>query len=100
MPIVLMGAEDATPVLAQFQLAGNRFPLTLNSLMFGPILGAFLPFPVKIRGRVLPAMQWDEQPNLESYPRSLVMDRAENIRERMQGALDVLVYNRQNLWTG
>ena len=100
VPIVLMGAEDATPVLAQFQLAGNRFPLTLNSLMFGPILGAFLPFPVKIRGRVLPAMQWDEQPNLESYPRSLVMDRAENIRERMQGALDVLVYNRQNLWTG
>jgi len=100
VPIVLVGTEDATPVLTQFQVAGYRFPLTLNSLMFGPILGAFAPFPVKIRGRILPAMQWDEQPNLESYPRSLVMDRAEDIRARMQGALNILVYNRQSLWTG
>lgn len=100
LPIVLLGTEDATPVLAKLQIAGNEFPLTLNSLLLGPILGAFAPFPVKIRGRVLPPVQWDEPSNLETYSRSLVMDRAEDIRASMQEALNVLVQNRKSIWTG
>ncbi len=100
VPIALMGTEDATPVLAQLRVAGNEFPLTLNALMFGPILGAFLPFPAKIRGRVLPPVQWDDPTDLEHYPRSVVMDRSEAIRADMQEALDSLIRNRKSVWTG
>ena len=100
VPIVLVGTEDATPAVAQLRVAGYDFPLTLNSLMLGPILGIFAPFPVKIRGRVLPPMQWDEPPNLDTYSRSLVMDRAEDIRASMQEALNILVHNRKSIWRG
>lgn len=100
VPIALIGTEDATPVVAQLQLAGMRFPITLNSLVLGPIFGAFAPLPVKIRGRVLPPVQWDDPPNLESYSRSLVMDRSEDIRTSMQDALNTLVNNRKSIWTG
>lgn len=100
VPIALMGTEDATPVLAQLRAWGNDFPLTLNALMFGPLLGAFAPFPAKIRGRVLPPVQWDDPTDLEHYPRSVVMDRSEAIRADMQDALDSLIRNRKSVWTG
>jgi 1-acyl-sn-glycerol-3-phosphate acyltransferase len=100
VPIVLIGTEDATPVVMQLEFAGNRLPVTLNSLVLGPIFGAFAPFPVKIRGRILPPIQWDDPPNLESYSRSLIMDRAEDIRTSMQNALNILVHNRRSIWTG
>jgi 1-acyl-sn-glycerol-3-phosphate acyltransferase len=100
VPIVLMGTEDATPVLAQLNAAGNDFPLTLNTLLFGPILGAFAPFPAKIRGRILPPIQWDDPPDLEQYPRSVVMDRSEAIRASMQETLNVMLQNRTSVWAG
>jgi 1-acyl-sn-glycerol-3-phosphate acyltransferase len=100
VPIALMGTEDATPVLAKLSAAGNDFPLTLNTLLFGPILGAFAPFPAKIRGQILPPVQWDDPPNLETYPRSLVMDRSEAIRANLQDALNVMLRKRKSIWTG
>lgn len=100
VPIALMGTEDATPVLAQLQAGGNRFPLTLNVLMLGPILGAFAPFPAKIRGRILPPVQWDDPTDLEHYPRSVVMDRSEAIRASMQEALNSMLQKRKSVWTG
>jgi 1-acyl-sn-glycerol-3-phosphate acyltransferase len=100
VPIALMGTEDATPVLAQLRAFGQEFPLTLNALMFGPIIGAFTPFPAKVRARVLPALQWDHPPGLEHYPRSVVMDRAEEVRTSIQEALDAMVRTRQSVWTG
>ena len=100
VPIALMGTEDATPVLAKLRANGNDFPLTLNALLFGPILGAFAPFPAKIRGRILPPVQWDDPPDLEHYPRSVVMDRSEAIRASMQGALNALLQNRKSIWSG
>ena len=100
VPIALLGTEDATPSLMQLHIAGNAFPLTINSLVLGPVLGAFAPLPVKIRGRVLPPVRWDDPPGLELYSRSLVMDRAEEIRTNLQGALNDLVHRRRSIWTG
>jgi len=100
VPIVLMGTEDTTPTLASLELAGRRFPLTLNALLFGPILGAAAHLPVKIRGRVLPAIRFDEPPEQRAYSRSLLMDRAEAIRSDMQTALDEMLAARRSRWLG
>lgn len=100
VPIALMGTEDVTPVLATLQLGGQEVPLTLNALLFGPLLGAILQFPAKIRARVLPPVRFDEEANLDHYSRSLVMDRAEDIRERMQSAMTQMRLRRKSVWRG
>jgi 1-acyl-sn-glycerol-3-phosphate acyltransferase len=100
VPIALMGTEDTTPVVTILPSPNGDFPLTVNALLFGPVLGAFAPFPAKIRGRILPPVQWDDPPELESYSRSVLMDRAEEIRESMQEALDEMYRERESVWTG
>ncbi|MCP5043595.1 MAG: acyltransferase family protein [bacterium] len=100
IPIALMGTEDTTPVVTVLPSPNGDFPVTVNALLFGPVLGAFAPFPAKIRGRVLPPVQWDDPPDLEHYSRSLMMDRAEEIRASMQEALDEMLEARESVWTG
>lgn len=100
VPIVLMGTEDTTPLLATFRLAGNDVPLTLNALLFGPLLGPLAHFPAKIRVRVLPPVHFDEPPGLERYSRSAVMERSEAIRDDLQTALDDLLRARRSVWRG
>lgn len=100
IPIALMGTEDTTPIVATFRLAGLDVPLTLNALLFGPLLGAVLQFPAKIRARVLPPVSFDEPPNLAHYPRTVLMDHAEAIRADLQHALDEMLAARQSVWKG
>ena len=50
-----------------------------------PGIGIYLP--AKFRLRVLPPVQFDVQPDQERYPRALVMEEAEKIRESIQEAL-------------
>jgi 1-acyl-sn-glycerol-3-phosphate acyltransferase len=101
VPIAIMGTEDATPTLASFRIAGQDVPLTLNMLLFGPILGAFAPFPSKIRVQVLPPVYFDDLPAGQSgYPRSLVMDRAEAIRGQLQTALNRMLLRRTSILRG
>ncbi len=100
IPIALLGTEDTTPTLARFRLLGNDVPLTLNALLVGPLLGALLQFPAKIRARVLPPVHFDERPNLDHYPSSLLMDRAESIRGQLQQALSQMLRARKNMWQG
>lgn len=100
IPIALMGTEDTTPVVATFRLAGQDVPLTLNALLFGPLLGAVLQFPAKIRARVLPPVHFEEPANLDQYPRTLLMDRADAIRAQLQHALDQMLRRRQSVWRG
>jgi 1-acyl-sn-glycerol-3-phosphate acyltransferase len=100
IPIALMGSEDVTPVLGTFRLAGQDVPLTFNMLLFGPLLGPLLQFPAKIRARVLPPVRFDEPPNLDHYPRSVLMDRAEAIRADLQSALDEMLQGRKSIWRG
>lgn len=99
VPIVLCGTEDTTPVLATVNLLGQRVPITLQSALFGP-LGSFLHLPARIRVRVLEPVRFEEPSGLDGYPRSLVMDRSEAIRERMQAALDDMLLRRKSIWSG
>jgi len=100
VPIALMGTEDTTPTVADLELGGRRVPLTLNTVLFGPLLGAVAHFPAKIRARVLPPVAFEEAPESPSYPRSVLMDRAEAIRGDMQTALDEMYAARKSTWYG
>jgi len=100
VPIALMGTEDTTPVVGRLDVAGYRYPITLNSLLFGPVLGAFAHFPAKIRARALPPVHFDEPPEQKSYPRSRLMDAAEGIRGDLQCALDDMLACRESRWLG
>jgi len=87
-------------MLTTFRLAGQDVPLTLNALLFGPLLGAFLQFPAKIKARVLPPIHFDEEPNLTQYPRSRVMDHSEEVRSRLQTAVNQMRARRKSIWRG
>jgi len=100
VPIAIMGTEDTTPTIATLDVGGGRFPITLNTLLFGPILGAGAHFPAKIRARVLPPVHFDETPEQSSYSRSDLMNRAEAIRSDMQTSLDEMYAARENKWFG
>ena len=100
IPIALMGTEDSTPVVGRLDLAGYRYPITLNSLLFGPVLGAVAHFPAKIRARALPPVHFDEPPDQPTYSRSRLMDSAEEIRSDLQHALDEMLERRESRWLG
>ena len=100
VPIALIGTEDATPTLATFRMNGQDVPLTVNSVVFGPLLGPFLPFPAKIRARALPPIHFDEEANQDHYSRSAVMERAEDVRERLQSAINQMHVRRKSVWRG
>ena len=100
IPIALMGTEDTTPTVTTLRIAGQAVPLTVNTLMFGPLLGPMMPFPAKVRARVLPPVHLDAPPNLDTYPRAELMDRAESIREQLQLALSRMLQQRQSVVRG
>lgn len=100
VPIVIMGTEDTTPTIATLDLGGRRLPITLNTLLFGPVLGAGAHFPAKIRARVLPPVHFDEAPEQATYSRSELMNHAEAIRGDMQTSLDEMYAARGDKWFG
>jgi len=100
VPIALMGTEDTTPVVGNLEVAGYRYPITLNSLLLGPVLGAVAHFPAKIRARALPAIRFDEPPDQSNYSRNHLMDSAEKIRGDLQQALDEMLERRESRWLG
>jgi 1-acyl-sn-glycerol-3-phosphate acyltransferase len=100
VPIVLMGTEDATPTIADLEIAGRKVPLTLNTALFGPVVGSVAFFPAKIKARVLPSVQFEKTLPSATPSRSLLMDRAEAIREEMQIALDDMLEKRGDIWFG
>jgi 1-acyl-sn-glycerol-3-phosphate acyltransferase len=100
VPIALMGTEDTTPTLTTFRIAGQDMALTVNTLLLGPVLGSIAHFPAKIRARVLEPIHFDEATNLDHYPRSLVMDQADAIRDQLQHALNHMLQQRRSVWKG
>ncbi len=100
VPIALMGTEDTMPTVVDLQINGKNMPLKLNTLLFGPVLGALVHLPAKVRARVLPPVHFEEPPQRASYPRSLLMDHAEAIRGDMQVALDEMYAARRSTWFG
>lgn len=104
IPIAVVGAEESMPTV--FRISGVAkmlglpyFPVTVNSLLMGPI-GYVTYFPTKIKLRVLDPVTFDVEPGLERYSRSRVMDEAERIRAIMQDALHDMLRERRSVWFG
>lgn len=98
IPIVFCGTEDTTPVLGVIPTPGGPAPITVNSLLFGPLLGAFAQFPAKIRAHVLPPIEWEQVDAHTHIPLSVSMDRAEAVRSAMQDELDKMLYARRSVY--
>jgi 1-acyl-sn-glycerol-3-phosphate acyltransferase len=109
IPIAVLGAEEAMPIL--FKMGGISkalglpyFPITLNQIVFspvlGPILGSLLYFPVKIRIKVLKPVYFDVPPDQARYSKGRVMEESEQIRITIQEALYEMLGKRKNPLTG
>ncbi|HLW45133.1 MAG TPA: lysophospholipid acyltransferase family protein [Acidimicrobiales bacterium] len=104
VPIAILGSEETMPVLWQMpQLARALglpyFPITANMLVMGPI-GTVVPFPAKLRLRVLDPVTFDVEPDKERYPKSRVMEESERIRQMLQAALSDMLSRRRSIWFG
>jgi 1-acyl-sn-glycerol-3-phosphate acyltransferase len=108
IPIAVVGGEEAMPILWKSpQLAKllrvPYFPITGNMLAFGPVLGpagALLPFPAKIRLRVLDPIHLDVEPDQHRYSRSRIMDESERVRQQIQEAIYDMLRRRRSVWFG
>jgi len=105
VPIAVVGGEEAMPILYRAKGAARLFrvpyfPITVNHLVFGPVLGTFAYLPAKFRFQVLEPTTFDVSPGLSRYPRGRIMDEAENIRQRLQEALYGMLAGRRSIWFG
>ncbi len=92
IPIAIVGSEETMPTLAR--LPGG-WPLTLNTLLFGPY-GSAVQLPAPITARVLEPVVFDEPAGLEQYPTDRVDDATAMIRARIQDAVDEMVAARSH----
>ena len=104
IPLAVVGSEEAMPVLfkvpALAKLLGTPyFPVTANLLAMGP-LGIVVPFPAKIKISVLEPITFDVEPGLERYPRSLVLEQADRVRELIQEQVFDMLRSRRSIWWG
>ena len=104
VPITVVGSEEVMPILAKApqlsRLLGVPYvPITANMLLLGP-LGLFGYFPAKLKLRVLDPVTFDVNPDQDRYPRSLVFEEAEAIRQRMQSSLYDMLRHRRSVWFG
>jgi 1-acyl-sn-glycerol-3-phosphate acyltransferase len=109
VPIAVVGAEEAMPIVYKLPVVDKLlglpyFPITLNQLIFspilGPILGSLLYLPAKFYIRVLSPVYFDVPPDQERYSKSKVMEEAEQIRLRIQDSLYDMLSRRKNPWLG
>jgi 1-acyl-sn-glycerol-3-phosphate acyltransferase len=105
VPIAVVGAEEAMPTLYRSRLGARLLglpylPLTVNHLLFGPLLGSVAYLPAKFRLCVLDPVTFDVEPGLERYPRGRIMDEAEAIRSNLQETLFAMLAERRSIWFG
>ena len=104
IPIAVVGSEEAMPILFRIPALGRLlrlpyFPVTANMVAMGP-LGILIPFPAKIRLRVMDPVTFDVAPDLPRYSRSKVMEAAESIRADLQQTVYDLLSERRSVWFG
>jgi 1-acyl-sn-glycerol-3-phosphate acyltransferase len=101
IPMAVVGAEETMPILFKVPTLAKAlgipyFPITANMLVgFG-----LMPFPAKIKIRVLDPVHLDVPPDQPRYSRSRVMDVAEDIRHTIQQALYDMLRARRSVWSG
>ncbi|HEY8523586.1 MAG TPA: lysophospholipid acyltransferase family protein [Acidimicrobiales bacterium] len=101
IPLAVVGAEETMPILFKVPTLARAlglpyFPITANMLVG---LG-LVPFPAKIRIRVLEPVHLDVPPDQPRYSRSRIMDISEEIRSTIQEALYDMLRKRRSVWTG
>jgi 1-acyl-sn-glycerol-3-phosphate acyltransferase len=104
IPIAVVGSEEAMPVLFRLPTLAKAlglpyFPVTANLLAMGP-LGVVMPFPAKMKLRVLDPVTFDVPPDQERYSKSRIMDEAEGIRTKLQEAVYDMLRDRRSVWFG
>ena len=105
IPVAVVGAEESMPVLWQSKRLAKMMnlpyvPITANHLVFGPLLGTFMYFPAKFRIRFLPPVEFDVEPDLPRYSRSVLMEYSERVRRSIQDALYDMLSERKSVWFG
>ncbi len=105
VPIAVVGAEEAMPILFRLpKIAGvlglPYFPVTLNHLLLGPVLGTVIYLPTKFKLRVLDPVTFDVAPGQERYSKSRVMDESQRIRTEIQETLYDMLRDRHSIWLG
>ncbi len=104
VPIASVGAEEAMPVLYKLPVARllkvPYFPVTVNHLVYGPLLGTVTYLPAKLRFRVLEPVRFDVEPGLARYPRGRILEEAEAIRADLQANLFDMLSKRRSVWFG
>ncbi|MGP0030550.1 MAG: lysophospholipid acyltransferase family protein [Acidimicrobiales bacterium] len=104
VPIAVVGSEEAMPVLFRLPILARAlgvpyFPVTANLLTMGP-LGIVMPFPAKMKLRVLDPVTFDVPADQERYSKSRVMEEAEGIRVQLQEAVYDMLRDRRSVWFG
>jgi len=104
VPIAVMGAEEAMPIFAHVPLLQR-----LTGLIYFPINHAFPHFGLMAAGMYLPAkfrIRFLEPVHFEQYgPEAaddvaFVQQAADDIRARIQGALNGMLAERRSVWFG
>src|SRR5436853_744389 len=70
VPVAVVGAEESMPILFKVPQVSKAlglpyFPVTVNHLLFGPLLGSVVYLPAKFRLRVLEPVTFDLPPDQE-----------------------------------
>src|SRR5262245_30812530 len=104
IPLAIVGNEETMPIVAKIPTLAKALglpyaPITANMLLLGP-LGVLLPFPAKMRIRVLDPVHLDVPPDQPRYSRSRIMDASEDIRHAIQQELYDMLSRRRSVWTG
>jgi 1-acyl-sn-glycerol-3-phosphate acyltransferase len=104
IPMSVIGNEETMPILFKLPTLARAlrvpyFPVTANMLALGP-LGLVVPFPAKMRIRVLDPVTFDVPPDRPRYSRSRVMDASEQIRQTIQDSLHDMLRKRRGVWSG
>ena len=105
VPIAVVGAEESMPILAKVPAISKAlnlpyFPITVNQLLFGPVLGLVIYLPAKFQLRVLDPIHFDVPPDQERYSKSRIMDVAEDVRVALQENLYDMLQTRRSVWSG
>jgi 1-acyl-sn-glycerol-3-phosphate acyltransferase len=103
IPMAVVGSEEVMPILFKIPTLARAlglpyFPITANMVLLGPL--GLVPFPAKIRIRVLDPVHLDVPPDQPRYSRSRVMDTSEEIRRSIQEALYDMLRTRRSVWSG
>jgi len=104
VPLAVVGNEETMPIVAKVPALSKALgvpyaPITANMLALGP-LGLLVPFPAKMRIRVLDPVVLDVAPDLPRYSRSRIMDTSEAIRHAIQEELYDMLARRKSIWFG